>query len=382
MRTEGVSERLRIALITERFGRKFGGAEAYAVNLFEILSKRHEVTVIASEFDHDLDVTEVYVKRLKGFPSWMRALYFAYRAKKLSSSGYDVVHAHAMGPAGDVHVFHVVPVKYRRLFTQAKWRGYLSCLQPRNLAYLWLELSSLRSLPGHQVVTVSPSVTTQLKTAYPNHAAVEMIPPGARAQAIDPALRTRTRDQLGWNERDIVCILVARNPLLKGFAVSLQSLGRLSEQYKLLVIGADDESKKYLLEHHPEMTGRVKLIDPTPNVSAFYQSADICVHPTLLDSFGMAPLEAMAHRLPVVLSAERYCGFAGYVSHRYDAWVLEHPRDAKELAGAIRTLGENPELRAQIVHQSEALVKIFSWETIAQQYESLYSRVLIQKKNF
>ena len=377
-----MSERLRIALVTERFGRKFGGAEAYAVNLFEILSKRHDVTVIASEFDHDLPVTEVCVKRLNRVPSWIRALYFAYQAKKLSSSGYDVVHAHAMGPAGDVHVFHVVPVKYRRLFMRAKWRGYLSCLQPRNLAYLCLEASSLRCLPGHQVVSVSPSLTKQLKTAYPSHRTVEMIPPGARVQAIDPSLRTRTRQQLGWHDTDIVCILVARDPLLKGLAVSLLALSRLSEQYKLLVIGADEASRKYLLERHPEMKARAKMIDPTPSVSAFYQSADICVHPTLMDSFGMAPLEAMAHRLPVVLSAEQYCGFAGYVRHQYDAWVLEHPRDAREMVDAIRTLGESPALRKQIVQQSEALVKIFSWEKIAQQYEALYSRVVAQKKTF
>jgi UDP-glucose:(heptosyl)LPS alpha-1,3-glucosyltransferase len=186
MRIVGVAERLRIALISERFGRKFGGAEAYAVNLFEILSKRHDVTVIACEFEHDLPVKEISVKRLKGFPSWMRALHFAYCAKKLTSSGFDVVHTHAMGPAGDVHVVHVVPVRYRRFFMRSKWRGYLSYLEPHNIAHLWLESCSLRYVPGHQVVAVSPSVTKQLQAAYPTLTSIEMIPPGARAQSIDP----------------------------------------------------------------------------------------------------------------------------------------------------------------------------------------------------
>ncbi len=377
-----MAERLRIALITERFGRKFGGAEAYAVNLFEILTKQHDVTVIASEFDHDLPVTEISVKRLKRLPSWMRALHFAYCAKKLTSSGFDIVHSHAMGPAGDVHVFHVVPVKYRRFFMRAKWRGYLSYLEPHNIAHLWLESSSLRFVPGHQVVTVSPSVTKQLQAAYPAIASIEMIPPGAHAQSRDPFLRSNTRQELGWHDTDVVCLLVARNPLLKGLAVLLQALESLPEHYKLVVLGADAESKQYLFDHHYEMNARVKLLEPISGVSAYYQSADMCVHPTLRDSFAMAPLEAMAHGLPVVLSAEQYCGFAGFVRHQHDAWVLQDPRDAKQLVEAIYALGESPQLREKFVRQSEALVEFFSWETVAQRYETVYARVLTQKKAF
>ncbi len=375
-----MAERLRIALVTERFGRKFGGAEAYAVNLFEILTKQHDVTVIASEFDHDLPVTEIYVKRLKGLPSWMRALHFAYCAKKLTSSGFDIVHSHAMGPAGDVHVVHVVPVKYRRFFMRSRWRGNLSYLEPHNIAHLWLESSSLRIVPGHQVVAVSPSVTQQLQAAYPEIASIEMIPPGAHAQSLDPLLRSNIRQQLGWQDTDIVCLLVARNPLLKGLAVLLQALDSLPGHYKLVVLGADAESKKYLFHHHSEMNARVRLLEPTSGVSAFYQSADICVHPTLRDSFAMAPLEAMAHGLPVVLSAEQYCGFAGFVRHQHDAWVLQDPRDAEQLVEAIYALGESPQLREKFVRESHALVQTFSWETVAQRYETVYGRVLAQKK--
>jgi len=380
MRTAGVAERLRIALITERFGRKFGGAEAYAVNLFEILTTRHDVTVIACQFDHDLPVKEIYVKRLKGLPSWMRALHFAYCAKKLTSSGFDVVHSHAMGPAGDVHVFHVVPVKYRRFYMRAKWRGYLSYLEPHNIAHLWLESSSLRCGPGHQVVTVSPSVTQQLQTAYPAVASIEMIPPGAHVQHIDPIVRSNIRQQLGWQDTDVVCILVARNPLLKGLAVSLQALERLPEHYKLVVLGADAESQQYFSHHHAQLSARVRMLEPTSSVSVYFQSADICVHPTLRDSFAMAPLEAMAHGLPVVLSAVQYCGFAAYVRHQHDAWVLDDPRDAAQLSEAIRALGESSQLREQFIQESHALVQTFSWETVAQRYEALYTNVMSQKE--
>ena len=373
-----MAERLRIALITERFGRRFGGAESYAVSLFEILSARHDVTVIAREFDHALPIREVRVNGMRGWPGWIKALHFAWQAKSLSS-GFDVVHTHAMGPAGDIHVVHVVPVRFRRLIDRSWWRAGLSCLQPRNIAYLWLEASSVRSLPGRVVVAVSPSVRQQLQRAYPSVTAVEMIPPGAQETPTDPAIRFNIRDQFGWSETDIGCLLVARNPLRKGFAAALLAFESLPDRYKLAVVGADAESRQHLASRHPALAHRVSLVDPVSSVSPYYQAADIYVHPTLMDSFGMAPLEAMAHGLPVVLSAREFCGFAEFVRDRVDAWILQNPRDPIQITEALIALGENNAMRQQFVRESEALVHAHAWPVVAKRYESLYFRVLRER---
>lgn len=376
-----MAERLRIALITERFGQKFGGAEAYAVHLFEQLAPHHDVTVIAREFAHDLPVKEVQVKKCQGWPSWIRALHFAYWSHRLTKDKtlYDVVHTHVMGPAGDIHVVHVVPVKFRRLHMQSRWRGLLSCLQPRTLAYLWLEAASVRTEAGRQVVAVSPSVQAQLCTAYPKLEHVEMIPPGAQAvtASLDTRmqLRTQVRAQLGWTLTDIGCLLVARNPLRKGLAAVLQALIQLPAHYKLAVVGADAQARQYLQRNHPELLERVTLLDPVSDVSPYYQCADIYVHPTLRDSFGMAPLEAMAHGLPVVLSAAQYCGLAAFVQHQHDAWVLEDPRNASAIAAALLALDPQHTLAMQIVQRSADLVQAFSWENVAKRYEALYLAV-------
>lgn len=370
-------KRLRIALITERFGREFGGAESYAVNLIQIFSRDHDVTVIASEFEHELPIKEVHIPLIRGLPRWLRALFFAHQAQKKLGvlETFDVVHSHVMGPGGDVHVFHVVPVKFRRFFLQSRWRAWLSCLQPRNLAYLWLEAISVRSRPGHRAVAVSPSVESQLHRAYPKIGMTEMIPPGAHAVVGDSMLRIQKRAEFGWSSDDVVCLLVARNPLRKGFATIVQALEHLSVRFKLLVVGADRDVRSYLRHRHPGLVDRVTSIAPVDDVSPYYQCADIYVHPTLQDSFGMAPLEAMAHGLPVVLSASQYCGFAQFVHHKQDAWVLDDPKDAQSLADALFALDPRRDLRDSLIEQSAQLVQIFSWEQIAQRYESLYRTV-------
>ena len=373
-------ERLRLALITERFGRRFGGAESYAVHLFERLSQQHDVTVIAREFDHTLDIKQITVGRMTGWPGWMRALHFAWHAKRLTRDGYDVVHTHAMGPAGDVHVVHVVPVKYRRFFMQSRLRAMLSCLQPRNLAYLWLEAASVRSLPHRHVVAVSPSVKEQLSLAYPAGQSVELIPPGVDVVSVNTQVRHALRTQFDWHEADIGCVLVARNPLLKGFAAVLEALAKLPEHYKLAVVGADAQAEGYLRDRYPDLIARVTLRGPVSDVSPFYQAADLCVHPTLQDSFGMAPLEAMAHSLPVVLSGLPYCGFAKFVKHQHDAWVLENPKDANAIAAALLALGQDPLLRERLVKNSMTVVQAFPWDTVAQRYLAIYLDVVRQRR--
>lgn len=377
-----MAERLRIAFITERFGRQFGGAEAYAVHLVDKLSFSHDVTVIAREFAHTLPIREVRVDRLKGWPGWIRALHFASRVQALTRKGeseasrYDVVHTHAMGPAGDVHVMHVVPVKFRRFFLQPFWRSFLGCLQPRNIAYLWLEAASVRSAPGRQLVAVSPSVENQLRLTYPSLENIEMIPPGVQPAKMDREVRQHMRAQLAWALDEVGCLLVARNPMRKGLAAVAQAFETLPQRYKLAVVGADAEARNYIQQHHPALVERVRLIEPVSDVSPYYQSADIYIHPTLRDSFGMAPLEAMAHGLPVILSGQKYCGFAAFVRHHHNAWVLEDPRDHESMIEALLALDPQRPLREQFILHGAQLVEQFSWQRVAEHYESLYRRVV------
>ena len=65
----------------------------------------------------------------------------------------------------------------------------------------------------------------------------------------------------------------------------------------------------------------------------------------------MAPLEAMSHGLPVVVSSPAYCGFAQYLSAGKDALILQDPRNGAQLAQALERLGSEPELRASLAER-------------------------------
>lgn len=366
-------ERLRIALLIDRFGRRFGGAEAYGVNLFEELSRRHDVTVIAHEFEHDLPVKQVEVKVNRRWPSWLRVWHFGRQAKRLTREGFDVVHSHMNVGVGHIHVIHVVPIRYRRLNGVSAWQRFLIYLQPSNVMYLWLEAAAMRVKTGSHVVAVSPWLKERIHDSYGKQLVVETIAPSAVSVVVDPAVRAQMRTALGWADDVVGCLLVARNPLRKGLATILEALSQLPENFRLAVVGTEPEIKDYLQVNYPKLMARVNLIAPTSDVSPYYQAADVYVHPTLIDSFGMAPLEAMAHGLPVIVSGPAFCGFGQYVTHRHDAWVLTNPEDPQEIVQGLLALTTDPVLHAHLLHHAAELVGSLSWAAAAQKYEALYA---------
>ncbi|WP_154390843.1 glycosyltransferase, partial [Bordetella pertussis] len=200
---------MRIALLVDRFGNRFGGAEAYGVELMRILARRHDVTVVAREYDSDLALPFLPVRVSCRLPSWLRVLYFAWRAARLTRAGFDIVHSHMNGGAGDVQVMHVTPVRYNWLCRPGLRRRLTAWTSPRVATYLALEKARVAQRPGKRVVAVSELIVEQMRDAYGVGLPMETIPPGVQLPApSDPARRAATRAALGWGEDDLVCLLV------------------------------------------------------------------------------------------------------------------------------------------------------------------------------
>ena len=376
----GAAERrLRIALLVDRFGNRFGGAEAYGVELMRVLGQRHDVSVVARDFDSDLPFPFLPVRFPGWLPSWMRVLYFAWKADRLTRGRYDIVHSHMNGWAGEIQVMHVTPVRYNRLTRVKPLKRALAWLSPRLATYLVLEKSRVRRAPARRVVAVSGLIMDQLHRSYGPRLPVEIIAPGVKLPAPESAAaRAATRAQVGWDADTIGCLLVARNPLRKGLPALLDALALLPPRYRLLVVGADQATRDRV-RAAGAVASRVSLVDPTPEVARYFAAADIYAHPTLNDSYAMAPLEAMSHGLPVVVSSPAYCGFAQYLSAGKDALILQDPRDGAQLAQALQRLGDEPELRAALSERGLAIARDQSWEAVAARYEALYQDVLSER---
>jgi glycosyltransferase involved in cell wall biosynthesis len=106
------------------------------------------------------------------------------------------------------------------------------------------------------------------------------------------------------------------------------------------------------------------------DLPALYNTADICVLPSLLEGFGLPALEAMACGRPVIASnatsLPEVIGAAG---------VLFDPRRPDELAAAIVRLLEYPEERHRLGELAIARARTFSLTHQAEQTWEVYCRV-------
>lgn len=373
--------RLRIAFVTSKFGRQYGGAEAYGVELMHELAKNHDVFVYTHEYDPEClkQIKLTVIPAPKAGPSWWRTYCYAKNIEKeLAQQQFDIIHSHINGWVADVDVLHVRSVRYK-MITRAKpllrlWHR----LSPRIAMYLHLEQQRIHLKPPRRTVVVSEPLKTQLQQAYHTQYPFDVITPGVHLPILDPAVRQDTRTQLGFTAQDKVCILVARNPKSKGLNCLQSCLKQLDAHIKLLLVGINPNELKSLQARFQQLglEQRVVLVAQTPNIALYYQAADICVHPTLNDSFGMAPLEAMSYGLPVIVSSTQYCGFSHYLKNQDNALILNDPHDVNELAQAITQLTTQADLAQQLRTHGLALAQQFSWSSIAQRYLLIYAEVL------
>jgi len=155
----------------------------------------------------------------------------------------------------------------------------------------------------------------------------------------------------------------------------------LSDDERIRDLGrfyGDGEYWSYLAEvmARPRLAGRVKWLAPRPHAELVrrYQLADVLVHPSLSEAFGMTLLEGMATGLPVV--ASRLGGMVELVEDGRTGLLVE-PGNPRALAEAIRRLLERRSL-AQTMGRAGRVraVRIFSWPRHVSALLQVYEKVL------
>lgn len=152
-------------------------------------------------------------------------------------------------------------------------------------------------------------------------------------------------------------------------AVSLLRLQ--GTEVRALVVGRQDSAPRYaqqlarsVAEHQLEPLVRfVAQSVPEEDLADYYSACDALVFPNDQQSWGLAPLEALACRRPVIVS--RGSGVHEVLRNEETA-LLVPPRDPQALAGALRRLVADAALVERIACQGRELVAAeFSWKSYA-----------------
>jgi len=106
-------------------------------------------------------------------------------------------------------------------------------------------------------------------------------------------------------------------------------------------------------------------------LAQLYKQAAALIYPSLYEGFGIPILEAFSRGLPVLLS-DRSCfpEIAGNAALYFD------PENADSIAGSVRRILTEPELRQEMARRGNLRLKDFSWEKSAHEMLSIYQQHL------
>ena len=261
----------------------------------------------------------------------------------------------------------------------------------KRLAYLPLRKAVLACARRADAVIATDRA---LEPAVRNHLRIEddkmrTIPNGLDLGEVDRLAGLedgiRMRRAAGVAEGELVLLSAGRLEENKGFHVLAAALGALQEhsgrlareKWRWVVAGAGPFRGRLEravadagIAPNVQFAGRVSDAD----LHAWYEAADLFVHPTLYEGSSLVTLEAMAHRRACVVT--RAGGLPDKVKNGVNGWIVE-PGDPSTLAAAISGALDNPLRLMEMGHAGRAIVEgEFSWTTLVERTLDLYSELL------
>jgi UDP-glucose:(heptosyl)LPS alpha-1,3-glucosyltransferase len=192
------------------------------------------------------------------------------------------------------------------------------------------------------------------------------------------ALRGRAREELKLAENQFTLILVGNDWRNKGVPVLLDALAHLRDlPVVLLIVSREDQSSCRGLITKKKLDDRVLLLPPRKDIEFYYAAADVYAGPSLQESYGIPPAEAMACGLPVIVSAA--AGVSEIVTDDVDAMVLDDPTDADKLATMIRRLHEDKELRNRLGNKACETARRYTWDRNGRDLAVILEEILQRK---
>ena len=331
--------RLRVAVLARIFSTSAGGAERYCASLVKHLAPQHEIHVFAQ--DIRTQYPQVVFHQVPLFfrrPRWLNQIAFATYTWWQTRKGFDVVHSHENTWHGDVQTIHVLPFSYLWFVNRHGLGLFLKTLQlitsPRLLTYWVLEKLRMRHQPGRFLVAVSEPVKAVLNKDLKHKLEhIRVISPGVeRTHVHSSSEKMQARLDLGLPMHGKCLLWIGNNAIKKGLPTLLDALAQLPNDFFLVIVGSAVPENKWRSQVTAlGLDDRIFFKGVLDDMTLAYTAADLLVHPTLEDTFGMVVLEAMSHAVPAIVSAERYCGISSELTHLQNAWVLENPTETSKL---------------------------------------------------
>jgi len=180
---------------------------------------------------------------------------------------------------------------------------------------------------------------------------------------------------------DKIVLFLGRITMQKGPEYFIAAAKRVLEKMdnvKFLVAGSGDMAQRMIelaaqmgVGHKVLFTGFLRR----PDVAKVFRMADCYVMPSVSEPFGIAPLEAMSHDVPVIIS--RQSGVSEVLTHvlKVDFWDIDAMAD--RILAVLRHSPLSNTLRRQGAMEARRL----TWEGAAEKCAQVYAEVAVETRS-
>lgn len=356
--------------------KNWGGGEVQVLGLTTWLHRHGHQSVVASD-PRGVLWSRLDEQGLSRVPLRVRNhldLFAGVRLRRMVQTvGYHIVHfhtarAHALSPW-----LHGLPVK--RVVTR---RMDYPIARGRMTRLLYKQSVDM-------VIAISQGVEAALLAGGVPLARIRRIPSGVETARFLPneQARQQLRAVLGLAPHDIMVLTVGALTERKGHGILFSAASRLRERgVRLHYVVCGEGSLRPTLEAQVRALGLQEAVHFSgfaANVPDYVSAADIFVHVPLWEGLGVAVIEALAARLPVV--ASRVGGIPELIDDQVTG-LLVPPQDAAALAVAIERLVHDPQWAKTLGIKGQAFAQArFDVSAMAQANESLYKELLVRPRS-
>lgn len=194
----------------------------------------------------------------------------------------------------------------------------------------------------------------------------------------DEALRRRLLESLGATDASVLLLYAGRLSPEKNVTLLIGMMERLvritgssgGQDYRLVIVG-EGPLRAQLAAECTRLGSRVLLLNAVSSpdlLCRYYASADVFVHPNPREPFGIAPLEAMASGVPLVVPNTG--GVLSYATSA-NAWLATPSPEA--FAEAVQAAVERPDARR--VRRARTTALEYHWPAVADRWFALYDEL-------
>ena len=355
----------------------------------ELHSRGYQVVVFAASLEilspeHFLgDGIELIVCPLRK----KRAAYDWWRVERrhlveaMKSSRCDIIHAHwtyefaaAAMESGHPHLItaHDSPAAIFSQFLPTRFAPYWTF---RTIFGAWV----IRRATA--MTTVSPYCRDHIRKILHPRCAISVVPNGIESQFTKAG---EARLESGVSDGPpVIASVMDGFGRRKNASTALRAFALFRREFpdaRYLIFGTSygegEEAHRWALAHG--LSAGVEFRGRTPQEVMFPElltRAHLFLHPSVEESFGMAPLEAMALGIPVI--GGRNSGGVPYVLNEGNAGLLVDVKSPRAVAAALRSFWLAPLQREEFARRGWNRARTaFSLERMVDSYEAEYRRVL------